>query len=200
MSFDHVIQAKRRLLAQYQDKPKFLAFAAAFLASCQPLEDAAQSILNFRALETAFGARLDAIGDIVVLQRNGDADNTYRHKLGGKIVANACTGAPEELRAILDFLMSGINPVYLREEPPAVTVLRTFELPVADGIAFAQITASGAPIGTRVIVEWEVPTYVGPTLPMAEWGSDPAGYASFAEFGADPASTSFWAEAYDGRQ
>lgn len=192
---DHVIRAQRRLLAQYSDKPNMLALIRASVANLQSIEDAAQSVLASRSLDTSFGATLSALGDLLLHARGGLADNTFRHQLAGVIAAQGSGCTAEEVRGILDALLCGLSSVSLAEEPPCVTVLRTCELTQLDGDTFAAIVNEGDASGTRTILQWEQPVDQGPLFGFESDNSS----APWAEFGDDLSTAGSWAEAWDGR-
>lgn len=193
---DHKVRGLNRLIAQYQDDTDgMVALIETLTGQLQALEDAGQSVLQLRSLDTGFGQSLDQLGQFLLLQRGGIADNTYRIRLAARAIAAGSLGTPEVVRGVLDFLMCGLQSVVLLEEPPAVTVLRTAELPQIDGDAFARIVALVAPAGTRIIVQWELPASEGPSFGFESDNS--AG--PWAEWGEDPSDAGVWAEGYDGR-
>lgn len=191
---DHSVRAVRRLIAQYQGRPNITAFAATIGARAQDIEDACETLLQMRGLDTAFGFLLDALGERVRLARGGLADNTYRVRLAAQVIANASRGTPADVRAVLDMLMQGVLDVRLTETPPGCTVLRTAQISQEDGDAFAMIVNDAPPVGTRVIVEWELPVEAGLTFGF----EDDNGAGPWAEHAEDASASGLWAEGADG--
>lgn len=89
---DHVAQAADRVLSQSR-RPRFLALLQAMTTLVQAAEDGIAPLQTQRFLSNAVGSRLDGIGELVNLPRNGLPDDTYRLFLLGKIYANSsdCT-------------------------------------------------------------------------------------------------------------
>lgn len=97
MSIDHVTEALERLTEQFKDKPNFVAFATALIAPVQDIEDAMQQLLLERDIETAIGAQLDMLGEIVGQARGGLGDDEYRRYVRARIKANRSRGTVEDL-------------------------------------------------------------------------------------------------------
>ena len=87
-----------------QEKPKFMALAAAVLRQAEDLITLAQSIAPGFSVGTAAGIQLDAIGESFGMERQaGWTDETYRTVLLRKLKRNTWDGtngtAPQYLEA-----------------------------------------------------------------------------------------------------
>ena len=87
-----------------QEKPKFMALAAAVLRQAEDLITLAQSIAPGFSVGTAAGVQLDAIGESFGMERQeGWSDSTYRTVLLRKLKRNTWDGtngtAPQYLEA-----------------------------------------------------------------------------------------------------
>ena len=95
--FDHVVQAKNRLLRQYKDKPYIEGMVEAFVSEFQNIEASAFDMFTSQALDYAVGTQLDNFGKIVVQGREGFDDDFYRILLRAKIGINNSSGLPSDV-------------------------------------------------------------------------------------------------------
>lgn len=190
-SITHDVAARRRLIAQYNEEDNPLRTLMELLGGrAQTLDDIATTVLEHRGVDTGWGFLLDQVGATVGIVRGGLEDNTYRIRIAGQILANTSNGSPEDVRKILSMLMQGLYDVRLVQAPPGVALLRTAQLVQEDGDAFAKIVQTGIPVGTRCIVQWELPIEMG----MSFGFEDDNTVAGFAEFGEDASEAGLWAE------
>lgn len=90
---NHVEQAQSRLLAQYQDKPVFVALIkACFGSPAQRMADLVFSLLELLDIDNAEGVILDNIGRIVGQSRLGKNDADYRLLIKARIGKNTSKG------------------------------------------------------------------------------------------------------------
>lgn len=116
----HVEEGIDRLLEQFKDKPRILAWVTALLGQVQEIEDALYQLYWERLLDNAVGAQLDGIGQIVVLDRQGFDDEPYRAFLRAKIRVNLSNGKTEELIYILKLILGDdAEPIHLVQMHPA---------------------------------------------------------------------------------
>lgn len=90
---------------------KFLVAVCA--AAVQPLEDCLQQLLLQRALDTAIGAQLDVIGDLVGEPRNGLDDDDFRRFCRAAIATHRSRGTTEDLLRILDLVIFNSSAQYV---------------------------------------------------------------------------------------
>jgi hypothetical protein len=126
----HVDRATSRLIMQFRDKPRIVAFVAAIANEVQQLENAAWDVLLLRALDNPLtsGAQLDMIGRVVGQAREGNSDAAYIPLLRARIKTNRSDGRTETLIAITLLLLGLSTALFLREYPKAIEI-------EADGVA-----------------------------------------------------------------
>lgn len=100
----------------------FQKLIKAFTDELNLIETEYYSLLVNRSLNTATGAQLDGIGDILGLERNGLSDDAYRIALKGQIQINKSTATSEELIQ-LAFQLTNPTRVQLTDLFPAKCVL-----------------------------------------------------------------------------
>ena len=106
-----------------------------YLDQIQDVEDAAFEVLLDTILDNAVGEQLDGIGRVVVLAREGFADNTYRERLRAKIIINRASGTIPQIIEIIS-LLSGLDvQVELQEFFPAAIHVIAVDI-IATGLGF----------------------------------------------------------------
>lgn len=114
---NHVQQAIDRLLEQYKDKPNIDGLLTALVEQIQDLESALQDTYDYTDVQTAIGATLDLVGEIVGQARLGFDDDFYRSILLAKVGENVSQGDRERVVQIAK-LLTGASLVYLQEYYP----------------------------------------------------------------------------------
>lgn len=110
---DYEQQGVTLLREAHRGRPLTEALLRAQLRAAQRLEDAIQQLASPYDIDGASGARLDAIGSIFGLARNGLADDAYRLLLHGKIAASRGNGLlPDLERAALALFQASRVYVY----------------------------------------------------------------------------------------
>lgn len=124
---DHVEKALDRILEQYKNKSKVRGLITAIVKPLQGIEDAAQPLLTLRHVNTAVGAQLDGVGQIVGLARELEQDDEdYRALIKAKIVQNLNNGTPEEVIAAAKFFLN-TTEIWFTENYPAEVDIQTTE-------------------------------------------------------------------------
>jgi hypothetical protein len=187
-ALDHCEAAKARVLAQFVGKEKYEDWLCTLTTGYQKLEQAIQDVGAFDDLETAYGATLDQLGEILGQAREDHDETEYRVFLRAKALAVQCRGQPDAMLEILTVLVNGHEPDAVEYEPayPAVAIFRC-EVPegrVFLGRQIAEVLRSVKPNGVRMILEYHE---TGATL--FGW----AGQAGVAGWG-----TGVWAHAVTG--
>lgn len=102
LSYDaeHKLQGLARRLGQYLDKPRLEALLGIYLDQIQDLEDAAWQLATERFVDTAVGAQLDVLGEIVGQERLGLSDDNYRALVRARIRANKSDGKILDIYAV----------------------------------------------------------------------------------------------------
>lgn len=101
---DHDAQALAKLLEQYKKKKQIADLVTTQNIQIQDLEEGIFSIFGRLNFNTAVGAQLDIIGDIVGVARTGSSDADYRILILAKIGQNISNGEPERIISIFRLL------------------------------------------------------------------------------------------------
>lgn len=134
---DHVQQAKDRLIEQYKGKSRIGGLIEAAVTGKQVLEDVTVQLNTERAVETAVGAQLDGIGEIVgAVRAAGQSDADFRIVVRARIVQNLSKGTPEEVIEAAKFILSTEVVWFAEVYPAAVDIFTETDLDpdVADQI------------------------------------------------------------------
>jgi hypothetical protein len=115
---DRIERALDLLVEQDRDKAKLRAYLTAYLSEFQVLEDVFKDLYLKRSLDSAEGAQLDGLGQILVLEREGRTDDEYRAALKFQAFLNQSKGEPETLIAALK-VFTGATRVAVWELFPA---------------------------------------------------------------------------------
>lgn len=152
---DHCALGLARLIAQYRDKAGMRAVVCILGDRLTEIDQAAQNVRAYRGLDGAYGAQLDALGEVLQLRRNGVSDGRYAQRLHGAALARGSHGRPDELIGILQVLAAGTTSVLEHEEHfPGVVLMRSDgDTAREDGRSAAQSLRSAVVAGVRLILE-----------------------------------------------
>lgn len=115
----HETDALARLLQQYKGSTNLRAIVSAFVEQVQELEDVLNTVPATRSLDTATGASLDALGELVGMPRPlGTDDDVYRVLIFGRIGLNISQGETERVIALYS-LFTASDRVQMQEYQPA---------------------------------------------------------------------------------
>lgn len=147
---NHVAEAIGNLIEQFKGKPNLEALISSYVTQIQDAENAAFQLITDRSIDTATGAQLDGIGQVVGLDRDGLSDDDYRTRLRVQIRLNLSTGTIEDVLTVATLITGG--SVELFEGWPASIVVTIFEL-TEDPALVAQIIseARSAGVGSQLI-------------------------------------------------
>lgn len=154
---DHTVAALARLPQQFKGKPKLEAFISALVDPIQDIENAMWQLLTERAISTAVGSQLDAIGFIVNQERIGLLDADYRRYLRARIAVNRSDGIDDNLIRIARLLVNDTGAlIEIDNQGPATVVVRIRTIAITSAVAdllnvFLQDGAAKS--GVRLIVE-----------------------------------------------
>lgn len=116
-------KALRRLLDQFSESPKLVAWFSAYLDRLQDLEDAAHPLFAERGIDNATGHRLDGIGQIFKVARGGRTDADYRKALKIEQLVLQSNGTGNTLLAIVEAILeTGGTYEFLEYFPKTVYV------------------------------------------------------------------------------
>jgi hypothetical protein len=142
---DAVARGLARLPQQFRETEKLKALVEVLLQHFQDAEDALWGLQTLRWLDTATGAQLTELGELVGEPRAHTDDDVYRLWVKARILVNRSNGKPEELLHILALLepdaTTDINEYY-----PAFYLL-TVLAPAADPAELAAIMREAKPAG-----------------------------------------------------
>lgn len=152
---DYIRRAIALLPAQHQDKTNIVEFLSAFSNAMQSAEDGLFPLFTNRTLETAVGEQLDIIGRIVLEDRGGLDDDTYRIRLQARIATNKSEGTLEELLNIVALiLLPNTATTQATMFFPAAIVFDVLDLSVDSSLAdtLARFLRDGTAAGVKVQV------------------------------------------------
>lgn len=172
---DHVGQGLALFINQYRNKPRFAAWASAYLKQCQQLEDAIYDVLIKRLIENAVGVQCDAIGRIVGEYRRGLDDATYKIFIAARVRINRSRGNVDDVLAVLALVTK--TPAEFREYRPSCLFLNFLEIVDQDVVLIYTMLRDTKAAGVKL-------TMIVPTsdtvefLPMdAEFGTSNLNHA-----------------------
>lgn len=113
---DHVAKGLALLLQQWRTSSKLKGILATYLRQFQTLENVTWDVINSRMLDTAVGAQLDMLGDLVGETRRGRNDIDYRAAVRLRIRVNRSQGRAVD---VIDVATqgNGNTPAIYREYP-----------------------------------------------------------------------------------
>lgn len=131
---DHVARAIAMIVQQFKGKPNFEAVLTAFIQRVQEVEDMLHDVWQARMLDNASGARLDGLGSIVGIEREGDTDTVYKVRIRARIFSNVSRGTADDIMRIAS-LLGGTNV--------SVSYSEVYEYPAAFALTLAGIGVDG---------------------------------------------------------
>lgn len=150
-------EATRRalgLLAQeYQGSVSVAALVTAIADQCQEVDDALNGIKAVRAVETATGGALDALGTVLGVGRESMSDTYYRYWLRAAVLANVASGTTDEIQGVMQALytvLGGVAPMTLGTKVATITLPQYYTW--ANAIRIARMIGRSAVAGTRTEV------------------------------------------------
>ena len=176
----HSDDAKNRLLGEYSETIIFSGLIAILGDRAQDLEDNLWKLYSERQIDTAIGAQLDQIGEIVGRKRGGLSDADYRKMLYGQIGINTSKASWENVTAVFSFLIGGgvvrVSPIY----PAHVLLFAGINLALVDTTLLLAIMQQIVPAGVEVLGIIYQDETTGPSFAYAG-GSDGAGYGTVVD-------------------
>lgn len=115
---DHVAKGLALLLQQWRSSSKVTGILATYLRIFQDLENVTWDVINSRMVDTAVGAQLDMLGDLVGEPRKGRNDIDYRSAVRLRIRVNRSQGRAVD---VIDVATQGSGtPAIYREYPESL--------------------------------------------------------------------------------
>jgi hypothetical protein len=116
---DHYLDLVDIIITQFRDKYNYNELLKIFSKQVDEIEVVIFQLLNDRWLDTAIGEQLDILGRILVLDRAGRDDETYRRMLKAKAYINTTNGEPESIINALLLISDTITEVIYEPAYPA---------------------------------------------------------------------------------
>lgn len=187
---NHCEIALARLIASYREQPNVEALVCIYAFQVQAVEQLLTEIRFYRGIENGFGVRLDWIGELLRLPRNGLTDAAYRPLLRARARAVSAPNTLDSAVMVLGVALNGTTTYHL-EQHFAATYLQWIDGDT-DAVV-GRIIARGVldhcrPRGVHRVL-WHQDAS---TRPLFGWLTTPdaVGWA-----GVDP-TTAHWAEAH----
>lgn len=152
---DHVAIAKALLIEQFQPRPNINKLVEIMAGRVQGVENVASDLLTRRAIDTAEGAQLDIVGEIVGQPREGREDEEYRDAIRFRVQLNISNGEPETLIAAHRFFANPTLSNYLEAYPASVRMYSDGGSPPDN---LGSLLKSLAPVGVSVLVTHTIDT------------------------------------------
>lgn len=150
----HAADAKKRLLFQYQGKPKFEAMLDAYFGNqVQDIEDATWTLFGRLDIDNSEGVQLDGIGLIIGEARQGKSDANYRIYIKAKIGVNTSEGDIEKLLSVWSIITQDANVQLYELFPAAIVLYATVALP-SDAFAQTVLGLLQAVAGAGISVDY----------------------------------------------
>lgn len=153
---NHSDAAVSRLLEQYRDKSNLVSLVRAYADRIQALETSLFELYTLRWVDTATGAALDNLGEIVGVARGPANDATYRLYVKSRIRLLRSSGTAEDLLETLDLVVPVGVSIHLQELPPAGFRIDLEGAPVtaSDAVVFAAIMRQTRSAGVGGALLW----------------------------------------------
>lgn len=139
------------------DPTKLRTYLAILMAPGNGAEATLMMLLTERAIDTATGPRLAAIGKLVGQPNSGLDDDDYRRYVRARISTNRSSGALNELYKITRLVLDDAEAVLVGDrQPPAAIVMRVSGAVVDDDLAaiLMGFLRDAAASGIRIILEY----------------------------------------------
>lgn len=178
---DHYARAYARTLEQYKDKPRFAALLGSYLSQVQELEDAAWDVVEARFVETADLVRLKVLGRVVGQVYRGELVEDYRTMVSARILINRSNGRADEIIAIAQLLLDGLDLEYEEHYPASILIRVTEAIPVGvNPVLVAELLreAKAAGVGFGMIYAMSPPFKASAEHPAAPDTTTTVGWGS----------------------
>ena len=129
---NHADQAVGRLLEQFRGSTRLRELVRILIGPLQDLENVFSDLAELRGLDSAFGAQLDGIGQIVDQARMGMSDQDYLTWLKLRIFINVSKARPEDLIHVLKVITQAGQVRYFENHPASVELF-------TDGLSIPEV-------------------------------------------------------------
>lgn len=165
---DHTELALDRLISQYKNSPNLKAYISIFTDQLQELEDAGFDLLNFRDLDSAYGAQVDLLARVVNAERDTAGytvdDATLIQLIKLKVLRNYTKCDTNDIIYIHSFIYETTNIIITESQANYCViigkVLSPFEIALANALDSRGLRVLPKPIGIGVCYGWYDPDNV----------------------------------------
>jgi len=147
---DRQATAASLLIDLFREKPLFLNLLSSYVEQTQELENEIFELRNAFWVDTAIGAQLDGIGQIVGITREGASDTVYRIRIKARILINLSSGTPNQILELVRALSpaSAPDPTYTPWFPASFAIGVT-ELTLTEVAEISDAIIETTPLGVR---------------------------------------------------
>ena len=124
---DHEELARDNLIAQFQQKPDLESLLNSYVGQIQALEGVFFDLIDERTLDTAAGAQLDGLGQVVGEDRQSRTDDDYRLAIRSRIIVNNSNGTVEDINQLGRSLLGAAFSFQVSEIFPAAIIVELLD-------------------------------------------------------------------------
>ncbi len=146
---DHIEQALKRLLKQFQNKPKLKALVESLIEGFQEIENAMWELYNLNYRDSN-GLTLDNFGEILGVEREGLADEQYIQIMTATICENISEGTIEDLIQIFRLLTNPEKVILFEPDIYSVYLLALNPKPLSKPIQVLKALKSSKIAGVKL--------------------------------------------------
>ena len=147
---DHAAEARARIVTQFKGKPRIEGLIGSFAAATQAVEDTLWDLLTIRSIDTAIGAQLDIIGEIVGESRKGKQDEPYRLAIKAKIGQNNSKATPEDIISVFKLLVQADKALFIEYFPAEAAIFADKNIENLDNYEILKFCQKAMPAGARL--------------------------------------------------
>ena len=114
---DHIAEAKKKLLYQFQDKKRINIILNAITKQLNDIEDTFEDMKTKRGLNNAVGKQLDIIGKYKNVDRQGLVDEEYRQAIRNQIAVDSSKGLCVDALLAAKIILGGGKFLYKESYP-----------------------------------------------------------------------------------
>ena len=150
---DHTEEAQGNVLSQFEDATTLADLIASYTDRVQELEFAVFPVMSARSIDYATTDRLDGIGQILDVARQGRTDVGYRLRLRAELLILKSNGTVDELIAILQALASMPTKTIVIDEYDPKTIymrIQNFAVSFEDATIMKSLLDRARPAATEL--------------------------------------------------
>ena len=136
---DHIAVGLAKVWKQFEGRPNLKSVLQVALIGAQQVEIAICDVRDFTSIGTAFGATLDAIGELINRKRNGLSDDDYRAAITVDLRTLFASGTAPDLLELLVILVGPGRTITFVDAFPAAFCIIIEDLTDAEALLFGDI-------------------------------------------------------------